>query len=84
MPTTIDSAGITFNDTTSLTSASDFGNQNLTTTGTITSGNIVISSGTTATTVGAAGGASALPATPLGYISISINGSIRKIPYYNA
>jgi hypothetical protein len=25
-----------------------------------------------------------LPATPLGYISISINGSIRKIPYYNA
>jgi hypothetical protein len=25
-----------------------------------------------------------LPATPLGYISISINGSSRKIPYYNA
>lgn len=37
----------------------------------------------TATTVGAAGGASALPATPLGYVRIKIGGSIRKIPYYN-
>lgn len=35
------------------------------------------------TTVGAAGGASALPATPLGYMRININGTIRKIPYYN-
>ena len=84
MPTTITSAGITFNDASVLTSANNFGNQNLVTTGTITSGNIAISSGTTATTIGAAGGASALPATPLGYISISINGTIRKIPYYNA
>lgn len=84
MATTITSAGITFNDASVLTSASDFGSKNLVTTGTITSGNIAISSGTTGTTIGAAGGASALPATPLGYISISINGTIRKIPYYNA
>lgn len=35
------------------------------------------------TTVGAAGGASALPATPLGYMIVTINGTDRKIPYYN-
>lgn len=34
------------------------------------------------TTVGAAGGASALPATPTGYIEININGTARVIPYY--
>jgi len=39
--------------------------------------------GTTAATVGAAGGASALPATPLGYIVIDVAGVARKIPYYN-
>jgi hypothetical protein len=37
----------------------------------------------TATTVGAAGGASALPATPLGYMTISLDGTNVKIPYYN-
>lgn len=37
----------------------------------------------TQTTVGAAGGATALPATPLGYLQVKIAGSIRKIPYYN-
>ena len=36
----------------------------------------------TATTVGAAGGASALPATPTGYWRVSINGTTGKIPYY--
>lgn len=38
----------------------------------------------TQTTVGAAGGASALPATPSGYWRISVNGgvSVVKIPYY--
>lgn len=36
-----------------------------------------------ATTVGAAGGASALPATPVGYVRININGTVRKVPYYN-
>ena len=52
------------------------------TTGTITSGNITLTAATTATTVGAAGGASALPATPSGYIQISINGTPYKLPYY--
>lgn len=38
----------------------------------------------TATTVGAAGGASALPATPVGYLIMNIGGTDRKIPYYTA
>lgn len=38
--------------------------------------------GSTATTVGAAGAASALPATPTGYLRVVINGTTRKIPYY--
>lgn len=37
----------------------------------------------TATTVGAAGGASALPATPLGYIIAHVGTTQVKIPYYN-
>lgn len=36
------------------------------------------------TTVGAAGGASALPATPLGYLKVNLGGSTVVIPYYNA
>lgn len=37
------------------------------------------------TTVGAAGGASALPATPLGYFRVSdYTGAIVAIPYYKA
>lgn len=36
------------------------------------------------TTVGAAGGASALPATPTGYIPIKVGGSTFVIPYYAA
>jgi hypothetical protein len=39
--------------------------------------------GTTTTTIGAAGGAAALPATPLGYITVNIAGTDRKIPFYN-
>lgn len=39
--------------------------------------------GTTATTVGAAGGATAPPATPVGYMIVNIAGTDRKIPYYN-
>lgn len=38
---------------------------------------------TVATTVGAAGAASALPATPLGYLIINVAGVAAKIPYYN-
>lgn len=37
----------------------------------------------TATAVGAAGGASALPATPLGYAYATINGVLVKVPFYN-
>lgn len=44
---------------------------------------VVLTGQTVGTTVGAAGGASALPATPLGYLTTSINGTACKIPYYN-
>lgn len=35
------------------------------------------------TTVGATGAASSLPANPLGYLRVRLNGTVRKIPYYN-
>lgn len=38
--------------------------------------------GETQTTVGAAGGASALPATPTGYMVVTIGTAERVIPYY--
>lgn len=38
--------------------------------------------GTTQTTVGAAGGASALPATPTGYLVITIGTTEYVVPYY--
>jgi len=38
---------------------------------------------TTATTVGAAGAATALPANPVGYLIINVAGTAMKIPYYN-
>jgi hypothetical protein len=56
---------------------------NLTSTGTTTVGTFNFSTTGTATTIGAAGGASALPATPLGYLIIKVGGTDRKIPYYN-
>lgn len=37
----------------------------------------------TTTSVGLAGGASALPATPQGYLTVTVNGSNMRIPYYN-
>lgn len=40
--------------------------------------------GATQTTVGAAGGASGLPATPTGYAKININGTDQVVPYYAA
>lgn len=43
---------------------------------------LILTGQTVGTTVGAAGGATALPATPTGYITVSINGTDRKIPYY--
>lgn len=39
---------------------------------------------TVATTVGAAGGASALPATPLGYLNAFVGATAVKIPYFSA
>lgn len=39
--------------------------------------------GIAATTVGAAGGASALPATPVTYLIVNINNTLYKIPVYN-
>jgi hypothetical protein len=38
--------------------------------------------GNTQTTVGAAGGASALPATPTGYLEITIGTTDYVVPYY--
>jgi hypothetical protein len=40
--------------------------------------------GNLSTTVGGAGGASALPATPRGYVNVNVDGVERKIPYYDA
>lgn len=37
----------------------------------------------TQTSIGAAGGASALPATPVGYMTVTVNAASVKIPYYN-
>lgn len=37
---------------------------------------------TTQTTAPAAGAAAALPATPAGYLSITVNGTVRQVPYY--
>jgi hypothetical protein len=34
------------------------------------------------TTAPAAGGAGALPATPAGYMEMTVNGTVRKVPYY--
>ena len=42
------------------------------------------SASNTATTVGAAGAASALPANPTGYLKIDIGGTEYKVPYYAA
>jgi hypothetical protein len=39
-------------------------------------------SASTSTTIGSAGGAAALPATPLGYVTWNIGGTNVKVPYY--
>jgi nitrous oxidase accessory protein NosD len=49
---------------------------------TVLGGDLTLEQITVGTTVGAAGGASALPATPTGYVTATINGTARKIPYY--
>jgi hypothetical protein len=45
-------------------------------------GDLTLASPTTQTTVGAAGTASALPATPTGYLTIQIGDAPYVIPYY--
>lgn len=55
---------------------------NVTVAGALHAQSIVLSSATTSTSA-TAGGATALPATPAGYLSISINGTTFKLPYYN-
>jgi hypothetical protein len=49
--------------------------------GSLSGGSLAISP-TTTTTAPAAGGAGALPATPAGYATITINGTSHQIPYY--
>jgi hypothetical protein len=51
-------------------------------TGVATTGNVALTN-TTAATVGAAGTAANLPAKPVGYVIININGTNYKMPYYN-
>jgi hypothetical protein len=45
-------------------------------------GNLTLASPSTQTTVGSAGAASALPATPTGYITIVIGNVPYVLPYY--
>lgn len=45
-------------------------------------GDLTLASPTTQTTVGGAGGASALPATPTGYLTINLGNGPVVIPYY--
>jgi hypothetical protein len=45
-------------------------------------GDLTLASPTTQTTVGAAGGASAIPATPTGYLTVNIGNASYVIPYY--
>jgi hypothetical protein len=51
-------------------------------TGTVTQPTPSVLTAATTATSATAGAASALPATPAGYLSISINGTIFKLPYY--
>ena len=48
----------------------------------IIQGQITIVGATTQTTVGAAGGATALPATPTGYLKVVIDNVELAIPFY--
>lgn len=45
-------------------------------------GDLTLASPTTQSTVGGAGGASALPATPTGYVTVMIGNTPYIIPYY--
>lgn len=45
-------------------------------------GSLTLASPGTQTTVGAAGGATALPATPTGYVKFTLGNTVYVIPYY--
>jgi len=75
--TTLDGVTITDNTITANASNSDLQ------IGTAGTGVIDLLTGTQAT-VGSAGGASALPGQPTGYIKIKIGGTLRVIPFYDA
>lgn len=45
-------------------------------------GDLTLASPTTQTTVGAAGGATALPATPTGFLVVNLGNGPVAIPYY--
>lgn len=45
-------------------------------------GDLTLASPNTQTTVGAAGGASALPATPTGYLTVMVGNTPYVMPYY--
>lgn len=47
-------------------------------------GDLILASPTTQTTVGSAGGATAQPATPLGYLLVVVGTTTVAIPYHNA
>jgi hypothetical protein len=51
-------------------------------TGTVTQPDAPVLTAATTATSATAGAASALPATPAGYLDISINGTVFKVPYY--
>lgn len=46
-------------------------------------GDLTLASPTTFTTIGSNGGASALTALPVGYLTVMIGNSPYQIPYYN-
>lgn len=46
-------------------------------------GDLTLASPTTQTTVGSAGSASALPATPTGYLTVNLGNGPVVIPYYS-
>jgi len=55
---------------------------NITTTGVLTAGSVVFPNATTSTTSASAGGGPGLPATAVGWLHVTINGTVRRIPYY--
>lgn len=52
--------------------------------GVTSNGYLSVATGLTQTTVGAAGGASDLPASPTGYMKLDVNGTTRVVPFYAA